>query len=158
MLKIKSANKKDIPKIAAIASQCFSGLKDLKQAKKWVLGNFLCFPRMQYFFAEEKGEILGYILWQEKGGVRKEAVFELEQIAVAQSARGRGVASFLIEQSLKKICEYLKERGAKLKLVEVTTGVENQAKRLYQKTLDAQPEAVIKNFFRGDEVIMIARF
>jgi len=108
--------------------------------------------------AEENGTALGYILWVEKGGFRKSAVFELEQIAVAENARGRGVGTFLIEQSLKKIREYLKKRGAKLKLVEVTTGTENQAQRLYQKTLDAQPEAIIKNFFRGDEVIMIARF
>lgn len=158
MLKVKPATKKDIAKIAVIASQCFSGVKDLKQAKQWTLCNFLAFPRMQYFLAQEKGEVLGYILWVEKGGFRKEAVFELEQIAVAQMARGRGVATFLIEKSLAEIIKYLKKRGARLKLVEVTTGVENQAQRLYQKTLDATPAAVIKNFFRGDELIMIARF
>ena len=158
MIKIQSLNKKDLFEIARIANQCFKGYGSLAGAKKWLTCNFSAFPRTQYFVAKEKDEILGYILWLEKGGFRKSAVWELEQIAVKETARGRGVASFLIEQSLKKILDYLKKRSAKLKIVEVTTGTENQAQRLYQKTLDAQPEAIIKDLFRGDEVIMIARF
>ncbi len=158
MLKIQTLTKKNISEVAKITSQCFSGLKELSQARKWIACNFNSFPRMQYFMAKENGDILGYILWQEKGGFRKEAVWELEQIAVKETARGRGVATFLIEQSLKRIIEYLKARGSKLKIVEATTGTHQQAQWLYQKTLDAQPEAIIKNFFRGDELIMIARF
>lgn len=158
MLKIKPLNKKELSEIAKIANQCFKGYGSLAGAKKWLSCNFVAYPRMQYFVAKEKNEILGYILWLEKGGFRKEAVWELEQIAVKETARGRGVATFLIEQSLKKILDYLKKRGSKLKIVEVTTGTDNQAQRLYQKTLDAQPEAIIKDLFRGDEVIMIVRF
>ncbi|MDD5750033.1 MAG: GNAT family N-acetyltransferase [Candidatus Pacebacteria bacterium] len=157
MLKIQSLTKKDISAVAKIANQCFRGYGSFSGAKKWLSCNFGAYPRMQYFLAKEKDEILGYILWLEKGGFRKEAVWELEQIAIKETARGRGVATFLIEQSLKKILSYLKERGSKLKTIEVTTGTENQAQRLYQKTLNARPEAVIKDFFRGDEVIMIAR-
>jgi len=158
MLKIQLLNKKELPEIAEIANQCFRGYGGFDGAKKWLTCNFSAFPRTQYFIAKEKNEILGYILWLEKGGFRKEAVWELEQIAVDEKARGRGVATFLIEQSLKNIIEYLKKRGSKLKIIEVTTGMENQAQRLYQKTLDAQPEAIIKDLFRGDEVIMLARF
>jgi len=158
MLKLKPLQKQDIKPVAEIANQCFRGYGSLAGAKKWITCNFKAFPRLQYFVAKEKNEFLGYILWLEKGGFRKEAVWELEQIAVSEKARGRGVATFLIEQSLKNIIEYLKKRGSKLKIVEVTTGTENQAQRLYQKTLDAQPEAIIKDLFRGDEVIMIARF
>lgn len=158
MIKIQPLVKKDIPAIAQIANQCFRGYGSLAGAKKWLSCNLAAYPRMQYFVAKEKDEILGYILWLEKGGFRKEAVWELEQVAIKETARGRGVATFLIEQSLKKILDYLKARGAKLKIVEVTTGTDNQAQRLYQKTLDAQPEAIIKDLFRGDEVIMTARF
>jgi len=157
-IKIQPLTKKDISKMAILASQCFSGLKDKRKTRQWIICNFSGFPRAQYFVVKEKGAILGYILWLEKGGFRQEAVWELEQIAVDPKYRGRGIATVLIEKSLVKIIEYLKKRGAKLKLVEVTTGTENQAQRLYQKTLDAQPEAVIKDFFRGDEVIMLARF
>ena len=158
MIKIQLLNKKELPEIARIANQCFKGYGNLAGAKKWLSCNLAAYPRTQYFVAKEKDEILGYILWLEKGGFRQEAVWELEQIAVGEKARGRGVATFLIEQSLKSIIDYLKKRGAKLKIVEVTTGTDNQAQRLYQKTLDAQPEAIIKDLFRGDEVIMIARF
>lgn len=157
-IKIQALTKKDIPQMAVLASQCFNGLKDKRKARKWIMCNFSCFPRMQYFIIKEKGAIFGYILWLEKGGFRQEAVWELEQIAVDPKHRGRGIATTLIEKSLVKIIEYLKKREARLKLVEVTTGTENRAQRLYQKTLDAQPEAVIKNFFRGDELIMLARF
>ena len=45
-----------------------------------------------------------------------------------------------------------------MKAVEVTTGVENQAQNLYKKTLGAKVECIVKDFFRGDEAIMIARF
>ena len=158
MLKLKPLQKQDIKSTAKIANQCFKGYGSLAGAKKWLTCNFTAYPRTQYFVAKEKDEILGYILWLEKGGFRQKAVWELEQIAVKETARGRGVATFLIEQSLKNILDYLKARGAKLKIVEVTTGTDNQAQRLYQKTLDAQPEAIIKDLFRGDEVIMVARF
>ena len=53
---------------------------------------------------------------------------------------------------------YVEVRGAVLKAVEVTTGVENQAQKLYEKTLGAKIECVVKDLFRGDEVIMVGRF
>jgi len=155
---IKKAKKTDLGKIAKIASENFSGLKDIKKAKKWVSCNFLAFPRAQYFVAKINGETAGYILWIEKGGFRKEAVFELEQIAVGKNFQGRGIGTQLIKESLAEIKKYLEKRGAKLKAVEVTTGTDNKAQNLYKKTLGAEPECVIKDLFRGDEVIMIVRF
>lgn len=156
-MRIIRAKKQDIPAIARIASLSFSGLKGLTKAKKWIACNFNGFPRMQYFAAKENGEVLGYVLWVEKGGFRENAVLELEQIAVLPATRGKGVGSRLIAESLLQIKRYLQKRNSRLKLIEVTTGTENQAQRLYQKTLGAKAEAVIKDFFRGDEAIMIAR-
>jgi ribosomal protein S18 acetylase RimI-like enzyme len=155
---IKKATKKDIRKIAKIASENFSGLKDFKKAKKWVVANFSACPRTQYFVALRDKKITGYILWLEKGGFRKEAVLELEQIAVDKNFQGQGVGTELIKQSLLEIKKYLRKRGSVLKAIEVTTGTENKAQNLYKKTLGAEPECVVKNLFRGDEVIMIARF
>jgi ribosomal protein S18 acetylase RimI-like enzyme len=157
-IKVVRAKKSDFKEIAKIATENFSGLREKKDAAKWVSCNFLAFPRMQYFIARNDKEIGGYILWLEKGGFRKESVFELEQIAVRKTFQGQGIGTKLIEQSLPEIKKYLKKRKAVLKAVEVTTGTENQAQNLYKKTLGAEPECVVKNLFRGDEVIMIARF
>lgn len=158
MILIKRAEQNQVKGIAEITSQCFSGLKDLSMAQQWTNCNFQAYPRMQYFVAQEGDKILGYILWKEKGGFRKQAVIELEQIAVDLKYRGQGIGTKIIIESLIKIKDYLKIRGASLKLIEVTTGTTNQAQKLYQKTLGAKAETVIKDLFSGDEVIMIARF
>jgi len=56
-------------------------------AKKWVAGNLLNFHRNRYFGAflhSQNGVFLvGYIFWVEQGGIRKEAVLELEDIGVS---------------------------------------------------------------------------
>jgi len=157
-IKINRIKKKDIPAIAKVASVCFSGMKDFKKAKKWINCNFKAFPRTQYFVAKYNELVVGYILWMEKGGFRKKAVMELEQIAVLPDFQNKEIGSKMIKESLKEIKKYLKKRKAKLKLIEISTGTANKAQRLYKKTLNAKVEAIIKDLFRGDEVIMIARF
>ncbi len=155
---VAKAKIKDLSEIEKIASENFSGLKNIKNARKWIKCNFFAFPRAQYFVARASGKILGYILWLEKGGFRKESIFELEQIAVGKNFQGQGVGTHLIEKSLIEIKKYLKERGCALKAVEVTTGTDNRAQVFYKKTLGAKTECIVRDFFRGDEVIMIARF
>jgi len=167
--KILRAQKKDLKNIAEIGKESFSGLKDPpspkasarrgnKNAIKWITCNFSAFPRMQYFVAKKGKKIAGYVLWIEKGGFRKESVWELEQIAVKKTFQCQGIGGQLIEKSFLEIKNYLKKRKAFLKAVEVTTGAENQAQNLYKKILGAEPECVIKNLFRDDEIIMVARF
>jgi len=157
-IKIRRAKKEDIPSLIDVYLDCFHGMKDPKIVEKWFECNFNAYPRMQYFVAELNGEVVGYILWIEKGGFREEAVWELEQIGVLSNHRGKGIGTKLISESLKDIKKQLSERGSKLKLVEITTGTHQKAQRLYEKTLGAKPECIIRNLFRGDEVIMIARF
>lgn len=157
-MEIIRLSKDDLNKVSEIAKESFSGLKEKEHAIKWIECNFLAYPRTQYFVAKENNEVLGYILWIEKGGFRKESVWELEQIAVKEVHRGKGIASRLIKESLNHIHNHLNERGSKLKLIEVTTSTENQAQEIYRKHLNANIEAVISKMFRGDEVIMIARF
>ena len=93
----------------------------------------------------------------EKGGFRKESVWELEQIAVKRTFQAHGIGCQLIEKSFSEIKKYLKKRKSFLKVVEVTTGTDNQAQRLYKKTLGAEKKCIIKDLFRSDEAIMIAR-
>ena len=158
-IQIQILKKQEINQIAKIASQCFSGMKDLKKSQKWIKCNFKAFPRMKYFVAKnEKNIIMGYVLWMEKAGFRNQAVWELEQIAVAPDFRNQGVGTRLITDSLKHIQTALQKRGAKLKLIEISTGTDNQARKLYKKVLNAKPECKIKDLYRGDEVLMIARF
>jgi len=160
-IKILRAQKNNLKQIAEIASENFSGLKEKKDAIKWIACNFGAFPRMQYFVAvtkNKKREVAGYILWVEKGGFRKESVWELEQIAVKKTFQEQGIGIRLIEGSFLEIKNHLKKRRSFLKLVEITTGAQNQAQNLYKKTLGAKRECLIKDFFRDDEVIMIARF
>jgi ribosomal protein S18 acetylase RimI-like enzyme len=149
---------KDIDQVAQIASQCFSGMKQFKSAKCWVNCNFRAFPRFRYFVAKDRNLVLGYILWLEKGGFRDQAVLELEQIATSPSYRNGGLATRLINESLSKIQNELRQRGSTLKIIEITTGAGNEAQNLYKRALHAKSEYKIKDFFRQDEVLMIARF
>jgi len=144
--------------VVDIASECFSGLRNKEHAKEWILCNYKAMPRTRYFTAQKNGTIIGYALWMEIGGFRKEAVLELEQIAVSPEHRGGGAATILITDSLAEMQKIIESRGGRLKIVEITTGIENHAQKLYKKALGAKPEVVIKNLFRGDEVIMLARF
>lgn len=157
-IKIQPLKSQDFKKVVKIASQSFAGLAELNNAEKWIECNFKAFPRMRYFTAKNNKKILGYILWMEKGGFRKEAVLELEQIAVLPEFRGRGVGTALIEKSLLEIRKAIEKRGSVLKLVEVATGTDNKAQNLYKKTLGAESEAVVKDLYRGDTLIMFARF
>lgn len=157
-IEIRKMEKEDADKIARIASASFSGMKDPVKSEEWIICNFSAFPRMQYFVALQEDSIIGYILWMEKGGFRQESVWELEQIAVIEEFQGKNIGTLLIKQSLEEIKKQLKERNVSLKLIMVTTGKSNEARRLYKKALGAEPEAVLRDIFRGDEVIMVARF
>ena len=158
MFKIEKLKKNGIKEVAKIASENFSDLKDLKKAIKWITCNFNAFPRMQYFVIKSRSKILGYILWVEKGGFREKAVWELEQLAIKKEVQKKGIGTELIKKSLLEIKQYLGKRKSTLKLIEITTGKENEAQKIYQKALGAKVECKIKDFFRTDEVIMIARY
>lgn len=155
---VQLLKKEHIQEIANIASQHFGGMSDIEKAVEWVCCNFRAFPRMQYFVAKDGEEIVGYILWVEKGGFRQGAVYELEQIAVSGNKQGNGVGTLLIEKSLEMIKVSLQKSDRELKLIEVTTGVGNKAQNLYTKTLGVTQAAVIEDYFHGDEIIMLVRF
>ncbi len=128
-----------------------------KQSFEWLECNLNAAPRFINIVAEEHGEILGYIIWMQKSGFRPEAVLELEQLAVAEHAQGKGIGKRLITQSLPIVKQQLANNGSTLKHVLVTTRADNFAQQLYKQTLDAEIETTISNLYSADEVLMIAR-
>lgn len=145
----------DIDEVARLHAQAFPRQQN---SVDWVRCNFAAFPRIMIFVArDEKDRIVGYIQWIQKSGFRKEAVIELEQIAVIQNQQGKGIGTQLIKESLKLFRNYLKDSGYLLKAILVSTRTDNVAQVLYKKTLDAEEVAVIKNLYSHDEVIMISR-
>lgn len=161
MFIVSSMKKKDLAVIAQINRECFpKDNADLNEALLWVKASWKAAPRTSCFtLTDEQGKIGGYIIWLEKGGFRKSAVLELEQIGVISSWRGKGGAKNLIRISLQVIKERLKTEGRTLKLVEVTTAADNAAQRLYKSTLGAVVVATISDLYEdeGEEIIMVAR-
>jgi len=129
-----------------------------QQSGLWIQCNFRAFPRMQLFVALEDGEVIGFILWTQKSGFRPQTVLELEQIAVRPDHQEQGIGEKLITESLSTVRRQLTEVGFALKSVLVTTRIDNQAQRLYQKALGAESVAIIQDLYSGDEVLMLRRF
>ena len=151
-MRIRPFDDRDLLSVALIHEKSFprQGFSN-----DWIRSLSGGFPRTQIFVAEDV-EIIGYIIWTEKSGFRKEAVLELEQIAVAENFRGRGFGKFLIEESLKMVRIRLFERGSCLKLVLVSTRTDNAAQKIYEQVLKAKTVAIIPGLFSGDEVLMRA--
>ena len=154
---VRPAEERDLEGIAAGGSEAFSGLRPLSEGRRWVEACWRAAPRMRYWVAVRSGTVEGYILWMEKGGFRRDAVLELEQVAVRAALRGQGIGEALIRTSLDALRESLRARGSRLKLIEVTTGSEQGAIGFYARVLGTEVAAKISDFFRGDEYILIAR-
>jgi len=147
----------DIAQVVKIYLKCFKGMQKYTQVKKWITLKHRSYPVNQFFVGILRGKVIGYILWAELGGFRKDAVIELDQIAVTPDYQGKGFGATIIKESLKAVITQLKRRKSRLKLVKTTTGATNEAQKLYKDVLNAKPVATIPDFFRTDEVILISR-
>jgi ribosomal protein S18 acetylase RimI-like enzyme len=125
---------------------------------EWVACNFQAYPRIMIFVALEVDVIVGYIQWIQKSGFRKEAVIELEQIAVLSSHRQQQIGTQLIKKSMPIVNDYLQSQGSLLKTILVTTRTDNSAQILYKNALGAEIKAIIKDLYSHDEVIMVANY
>ena len=116
------------------------------------------YPRIMMFVAiNEHGQVIGYIQWLQKSGFRKEAVMELEQIAVLAAFQGRKIGKKLILRSLDLVKEFLAKESCIIKAIMVTTRTDNDAKHLYENTIGAKVSAIIKDLYSHDEAIMISK-
>jgi ribosomal protein S18 acetylase RimI-like enzyme len=156
-VEVRPAREEDLDEIASIGSEAFSGLRPAPEGRRWVEACWRAAPRMQYWVAVRPEGVVAYILWLEKGGFRRDAVLELEQVAVRSALRGQGIGEALIRTSLDGLRRALHARGAQLKLIEVTTGSEQGAVGFYARVLGTKVAARIPDFFRGEEYILIAR-
>lgn len=146
--------REDISAVAEIHSQAFSRQH---RSDKWICSNFNAYPRVMMFVArDELDEVIGYIQWIHKSGFRKDAVIELEQIAVRKAKQNQGVATKLILESLSNVKSYLRDTESTLKSIIISTRTDNKAQELYRKTLGAEVILVIKDLYSADEVLMIA--
>ncbi len=144
----------DIEAVAKIHSQQFPRQHS---SLAWTSSNFAAFPRIMLFVArDEKDRVIGYIQWIQKSGFRKEAVLELEQIAVLASYQGQGIGTQLIKESLNQMKVYFEDNKSKLKAILISTRTDNKAKALYEKVLGAKEIVVIKDLYSNDEVLMLA--
>lgn len=103
----------------------------------------------------QSSEIVGYIFWAQKSGIRPSAVLELDQIAVRAEFRGLGFAKRLIKESLTDLKSELQSNHQSVKSILVSTRAENQAQRLYAKVLGAKIVATIEDLYSSTEVLMI---
>lgn len=155
---VREMVEQDIPYVAGIYLENFKGMRDHADVVRWVESKHRSKPVCMYYVATLMDQPIGYILWTEHGGFRSKAVIELEQVAVARMYQGMGVGSMLVVESLRHVCRYLHGRGSELKLVLVTTSTANvNARRLYEKTINAREHALLHDIYGGDELVMVAR-
>lgn len=153
-LVVRAAAETDIPVMEAVHQAAFPRQLD---SAAWIECNFRAYPRIAYFVAEKGGAVIGFIEWIQKSGFRKEVVLEIEQLAVQPGFQGQGIGTALIKDSLAQMDRLLKKRNARIKGIMVTTRTDNQAQELYRKVLGAEPQAVIRDLYSADEVILLAR-
>jgi ribosomal protein S18 acetylase RimI-like enzyme len=159
-IKILRAEEINIHAIAIVNRDCFPfDTVSEADAVEWIKSIYKGSPRLKLYIAKHNKEIIGYISWMEKGGIRPKAILELDQMGVHSSYRGKGVGKKLIRESLTDLVKKdLLPNNRTLEMVLVMTGASNDAQKLYKSTLNAQPECIIKNLY-GDsnELLMIAR-
>lgn len=146
----------DIEDLMTIAAEGFAGMRDPINSEKWFCCNLRARPRMSYYVARFQERIIGYILWIEHGGFRKETYLELEQLAVKREFRSIGIGSVLITESLTDMRSKIKGEERVLKTIKVTTGSQNiTAQRLYQRTIGAQIEHTENSPYHEEEVEVV---
>lgn len=153
-MEVRRLKEGDIQSVATVHREAFTRHHESEQ---WVRCNFDAYPRIQLFVAPAEGRIRGFVMWTQRSGFREKSVLELEQIAVHPDYQGRGIGTRLIEDSLPVVEEWLADRNSSISTIIVGTRTDNEAQRLYKKTLDAEPAAIIENYASGNELFLVSR-
>lgn len=88
---------------------------------------------------------------------RENSVLELEQIAVHPDDQGEGIGTELTEELPSVVKDRLAERGSEIQTIIGGTRTDNEAQRLYKKTLNAEPAAIIEDYASGNELFVVSR-
>ena len=154
MSDVRAAVLDDVPAISRIHRQAFPRQV---QSKVWVRATVVAYPRYLSFVLTEEGAIAGYIFWSQKSGIRTRSVLELDQIAVSEALRNRGLGAHLIRESLVSVRNSLRDNCQEVGAIIVSTSTNNAAQKLYAKVLGARPEAELRDLFSSTEIIMVVR-
>lgn len=129
---IRRARSEDATQISAIHREAFPRQLD---SDIWVSATLAAAPRMLVYVSVQDSDVVGYIFWAQKSGIREFAVLELDQIAICSDLRGKGHGELLIRESLSHVVAELAASGRSIKSIFVSTRADNQAQRLYAKVL-----------------------
>lgn len=148
---VDQLNESDIGSVAAIHALSFPRQR---MSEEWIRCNFSARPRIRMYAARRDHQVVGYIMWTEKSGLRDEVVLELDQIAVITDCRSTGIGEALIRESLPLVEKELAERGSTIKAILVSTRTDNSAQKLYRRVLGVKTLAVIPRLYSADEVLL----
>ena len=149
---VRQATFSDLEGIAAIHKNAF-----LRQTESvtWVKATLSAAPRLLTFVLTQDEEVIGFIFWSQKSGIRSSAVLELDQIAIAEQFQQQGHGERLIRDSFSLVAQQLAGQGQSVKSVLVSTRADNDAQRLYAKVFGARVVASIDGLYSSTEVLML---
>lgn len=150
---VRPATNTDVNAIASIHRSVFERQRD---SEVWVAATLAASPRFLAYVLTIDEDLIGYIFWAQKSGIRPATVIELDQIAVSSSFQGRGFGEQLIRDSLAQVEARLRANQQSLKSILVSTRDDNAAQRLYARVLGAKVMTKVENLYSATEVFMVA--
>ncbi len=150
---VRSAVQSDLKPISSVHREAFARQRD---SEIWVSATLSATPRILSYVLIVEDQLIGYIFWVQKSGIRPAAVIELDQVAVSARFQGRGFGEQLIRKSLALVEAHLEANDQTLKTILVSTRDDNAAQRLYRKVLGVKVATRIENLYSATEVFMIA--
>lgn len=146
-------HQEDIFSVSSIHSEQFPNQIN---SLDWVRSNLAAYPRIMIFVARnEQDQIVGYVQWLYKGGFCREAVIELEQLAILKNYQNQDIATKLMMESLESVKNMLRDEKCKLKTIIITTNINHCALDVCKNNLIADKVYEIKNLYSEDEALMI---
>jgi hypothetical protein len=129
---------RDLLQIAALDADAFTGNHDVHDAKRWIESRMRD-PVFRIWVARRNGAFGGFITWQVQGGFNRERpVTELERLAVVEKLRGKRIANHLVQDTLPKVGQWVREtnkltRHGSESTIVVWAGVDNPVNHIYRK-------------------------
>jgi len=138
---IRHATSRDLKAIAAINRTSFSGNKPKGTAERWVKSHFEQGAQYHYVVDVKNGVVRAFIGWELKGGFARETpALELEQLAVHEDFRGKGIGQKIVEASFKKMKTWLTKHQPEAQSVRVFVWAKDEngyARKIYTRLCDS---------------------